>query len=456
MTAAPETIVAVATAPGRGGVGIVRLSGSQAAEIARQIFVPKTPPPLPWPSHEMFYGVVRDENGKELDDGLAVRMAAPNSYTGEEVVEIQTHGSPVVLSEIVSLALAHGARLAGPGEFTRRAFLNGKIDLVQAEAVAEMIHAQSEAEAESARRRLDGRLSEVVETLREKTIALLATLEASVDFPEEELPEEKKTKITTKTEQIQTLARRLRSTYDSNRRLQDGFSVAIVGRPNVGKSSLFNALLSSDRAIVTAQPGTTRDVLREELILSGRRVRLIDTAGLRTKTGDAIEKIGIERATTESERADLVLLVFAADEGLTPEDQQFLSKLPTNKLWRVANKIDRRHTGSAGTRNSSDHAVSALRGDGIKELREAIGTAAREASEVIAEGGIANDRQRELLDTVLAAVEKGKKEWKKGASPEFVAFEFRQAYRAASRIIGKEEGIETILDEIFSRFCIGK
>ena len=269
----------------------------------------------------MIYGKVVDQTtDKILDDGFAVRMEAPHSYTGEEVVEIQVHGSPVTLQKIVSLCTIQNVRLAQPGEFTKRAFLHGKIDLVQAEAVAELIEAQSEAEASAARKRLEGKLSNKLLQLREDTVALLAEVEADVDFPEEDLPVTQQAHYTKKIKEIQALASSLRKSYEANQKLHDGFTVTLAGRPNVGKSSLFNMLLQNERAIVTPIEGTTRDILREEIILDGRRVRLIDTAGLRPSSSDAVERIGIERASEALKKTDLTCLVIDASEGLTPEE----------------------------------------------------------------------------------------------------------------------------------------
>jgi tRNA modification GTPase len=211
-----------------------------------------------------------------------------------------------------------------------------------------------------------------------------------------------------------------------------------------------------DRAIVTPVPGTTRDILREELILAGRRVRLVDTAGLRSGAKEPVEKMGIDRAEAEASRVDVICLIGAADEGLTAEDRRFLEYLPKEKIWWVWNKIDRTPTGGPTSILEPSFRVSALRGDGVRELREAFGVAAADRSQIASDGGIANDRQKELLDLFIASIEKGKAEWRQGTSPEFVAFELRAAHRALSRLVGKDEGIEDILNEIFSRFCIGK
>jgi tRNA modification GTPase len=370
-------------------------------------------------------------------------------------VEFQLHGSPQTLEGVVAICIGCGARLAEPGEFTRRAFVNGKLDLIQVEAVAELINAQSEAEAKAARRRLDGQLSADLERLREGTIDVLAELEADIDFPDENLPIEARPTLLNKIKENQLLGQKLRASYDANRRLQTGFFVSLVGRPNVGKSSLFNALLRFDRAIVTSAPGTTRDTLREELILDGRRVRLVDTAGIRNETSDPIERLGMDRTEEEIQRADLVCMILAADEGLTKADELMLERLSKGSLWTIWNKIDAAPPPTPHLCSAKTFSLSATRGDGVDAFRSALGSAALQATEEGC-GGISNDRQRDLLDQYLCSIDRGWEATKERVSPEFVAFEFRQAYRALSKILGKGEDVEDILDEIFTRFCVGK
>lgn len=457
MTLASDTIVAVATACGRGGVGIVRISGPKAKEISEKMFRPREKTRAAWIAQQMVYGdIVEREKEVRIDDGFLVFFPSPHSYTGEDVVELQTHGSPVSLDRVVSVANKLGARLAEPGEFTKRAFLNGRIDLVQAEAVAELINAESEAETKSATLRLEGKLSKELSALREETLSLLAECEASVDFPEEEISTEGRETTHRNILKIQQLATILRSTYEANRKLQTGFNVILMGRPNVGKSTLFNQLLQTDRAIVTEIPGTTRDILREELVLSGRRVRLIDTAGLHAQTKDVVETFGMEKAKAEKEKADIICLIGDATEGITEADRQILRDLPGHKVFWVWNKVDQQKPPKEKQENQKEFSLSALSGDGVEELRTALGNAAAEETTLSADGGISNDRQRELLDGFLDAMKNGELEWKKGASPEFAAFEFRQAHRLLSRLTGKDESVEEILEEIFSRFCIGK
>ncbi|MFH1017166.1 MAG: tRNA uridine-5-carboxymethylaminomethyl(34) synthesis GTPase MnmE, partial [Pseudomonadota bacterium] len=342
MAGREDTIVAIATGPSRGGIGVVRISGPAAFQIAKAAFRPQKTTPTPWPSHKLLYGEILNASGERIDDGLVVRMAQPHSYTGEEVIEFQGHGSPVTLQEIVSSCLSRGARLAEPGEFTKRAFLNGRIDLVQAEAVADLIYAESEAQAKAARRRLEGRLSATVERFREETLGLLAECEAAIDFPEEGVVVEARPALLKKLAALRAAAEELKTTYVANRRLSAGFCVVLVGRPNVGKSSLFNALLKTDRAIVMPSPGTTRDALREELVLSGVRVRLIDTAGLRKAPRDDVERMGMIKTEEALKNADLSLVICDASEGFRGEDKAWLKRLVGTDLWLVWNKSDLR------------------------------------------------------------------------------------------------------------------
>ncbi len=452
-----DTIGAVATAPGQGGIGIVRMSGPGASTIAATLFVPKQRTTDPWPAQKLIFGAIASEaDGRILDEGYAVRMGATASYTGEDVVELHAHGSPVTLQKIVECCIAAGARLARAGEFTQRAYLNGKLDLIQAEAVAELIAAQSEAEAAAARRRLEGRVSGELNELRENVVSLLAECEADVDFPEEDLTVRNAPTLLKEARRLQAFAEALLTTYRANQRLASGFSVLLVGRPNVGKSCLFNALLSSSRAIVTSVPGTTRDVLREELVLEGRRVRLIDSAGLREGGGDEVEGVGMARTRNELQTVDRVCVVLDAQEGLTREDEAILEEVDPEKRWVIWNKKDLRPPPVEQPLANRTFSVSALTGADVEALRSALGEEAAKEGFVESNGGISNDRQRERLAECAASLGRGVTELKRGASPEFVAFEFRGAHRALSRLVGRDAGAEDVLSDIFSRFCIGK
>lgn len=449
-----DTIVAIATPPGAGGVGIIRLSGPQSKPILEALS-----DNAPNQSHRLTHGHIHDPVSREtLDDVLMVWMKAPKSYTGEEVVEIHAHGNILVLNQIVDLCLKQGARLAKPGEFTQRAYVSGKLDLIQAEAVAELIMAESIEEARTARRRLSGRLSGDIDRLYQDTLSVLAECEADIDFPDENLPVESRLKLLEKIGDIRMRAEMLIKSHETNRKLQQGFQVAIIGAPNVGKSSLFNRLLEEDRAIVSSIPGTTRDVLREELIIKGRRVRLIDTAGMRPSPADVLESEGIERAKRTIEEVDLLCLTVSSDQGLTKEDYDLIESIPKQKLWLIWNKID-----LMVPLLTEDilHAyrsfkISAKTGEGLSEFRHALETEVESQTPSMESGGISNDRQKVLLAQFVQTFVNAETLWRKGESAEFAAFELRQCLGYLGEILGKTDHQERILDEIFSRFCIGK
>ena len=332
-----DTIAAIATAPGQGGVGIVRLSGPMSGEILRRVFTPAGGQGA-LPSHRMTYGHVT-ENGERVDECMAVLMKAPRSYTREDVAELQVHGSPSLCRKVLELCLSAGARLAEPGEFTRRAFLNGRIDLSQAEAVMAMIASTGEQSRRAAMRQLEGGAGQFIREAQETLYTLQAGAAACIDYPEEITEEEAAADLAP---QLCRLAERLESACDERaaRLVTDGLRVALVGRPNVGKSSLLNALLGEERAIVTAIPGTTRDTVEGSLSLGGATIRLTDTAGLR-ETADPVEAIGVERSGRAMREADLVLCVLDASAPLTEEDRAILNTLEPDKAVLVLNKCDR-------------------------------------------------------------------------------------------------------------------
>ncbi len=454
MIGSQDTIVAIASAPGRGGIGVVRLSGQEAHRIAERVFRSRrnvsgeTPEP-----QKLIFGHVVDEGGEMIDEGYLVHFTQPRSYTGEDSVEFYGHGSPVVLDSIVSRCLKEGARLARGGEFTQRAFLNGKLDLVQAEAVAELIEANSSLEATAARRRLQGGLSSQMEKLRTLLVGLLAEIEAEIDFSDENLDLISETQKKEKIKQIQLLIRDSQASYDVSQRLSSGFRIVLVGRPNVGKSSLFNRLLESDRAIVTSVPGTTRDVLREEIQILGRSVRLIDTAGIREESQDPIEGVGVARSRQEAAEADLTLLILDAHEGTRPEDQQIEAALQGREFLRVWNKAD---LAEAGSPKGEATFVSAKTGSGLSELKQELAKRVTQAMPEESCGGVSNSRHIECLAKAQEAIQRAEKRISEQASSEFVAFELQEALRRVTEILGSKESSEAVLDEVFSRFCIGK
>jgi len=435
-----DSICAIATPPGRGGVGIVRISGPTVPELAKRL-IGRCPPPR--------YAVrarVRTAGGPVLDDGLALFFEAPHSFTGEHVLELQLHGAPVVLEQVLSACVAAGARRAAPGEFSQRAFLNNKLDLAQAEAVADLIAATSAQSARAARRSLEGKFSEQVELVTESITRLRVQVEAALDFPDEDID------FLADGEVASAVARCIQSTTALlaqarvGQVLNNGIRIAIVGRPNAGKSSLFNALLRRDAAIVTEIPGTTRDVLRETIHFGGIPALLADTAGLR-QTDDPVEREGVRRAEAELAEADVVLWVRDAADPHTES-----RPATVRPVIEILNKIDRTDLDSG--RDGSVVRLSALAGAGLEQLDAAINEALGldPATETVTS---ARARHVECIEAALAHLEVGQAELAATGSGELLAEELRRAADQLGEITGKLHSDE-LLGRIFSSFCIGK
>lgn len=443
MSAQTETIVAIATAAAAAGVGIVRLSGSRAREIAENIC--RRPLPARRACHARFH----DENGEVLDDGIAIFFAAPASFTGEDVAELQAHGSPVVLRRLLDTAVAMGARQARPGEFSERAFLEGKLDLAQTEAIADLIHASSEQAARAARRSLDGVFSQQVEQLAANLMALRVQAEAAIDFADEPLDTLSDTRLGQTLAGIRQALADLLGRAEAGQRLRDGLHAVIVGPPNAGKSSLLNALAASDRAIVTDIAGTTRDVLRETVHIAGIELTLVDTAGLR-ETDDAIEREGIRRAREELRHADLALLVVDAREpSAAVQLQQELAHVPHCIL--IHNKID---LGDSADAAEGVLKVSAKNRSGLAELENAIRSIAEQGLDAGDGAFSARARHVRALHDCAAWLA-GAQEEIAASQPELAAESLRLAQNALGEITGKTLP-DDLLGAIFSTFCIGK
>lgn len=443
MTTPPDTIAAVATAPGRGGVGIVRVSGPRVCDIAQGL-IGRLPVP-----RRAGYAHFRDERGAVIDSGIALYFPGPHSYTGEDVLELQGHGGPVVLDLLLQRALALGARLARPGEFTERAFLNDKLDLAQAEAVADLIAATSVAAARAAQRSLEGEFSRRIQTLVEAVIHLRMYVEAAIDFPEEDIDFLSDGRVAAELTEIRAQLDALLTTAQQGCLLREGAHVVIAGKPNAGKSSLLNALAQRETAIVTDVPGTTRDVLREHIHIDGLPLHIMDTAGLRD-AADAVERIGIERARAEMERADHILLV--VEDGAQTERP---SGLPRKPLTIVRNKIDitGRTPGCARVDEHWEVALSARSGAGLDELKahlkEALGYRGGESS------FLARRRHLQALEHAAAAFARGRDALISARAGEVLAEELREAQKHLSEITGEFTSGD-LLGRIFSNFCIGK
>jgi len=444
-----DTIAAIATAQGRGGVGIVRLSGAKAPNIAEQIAGP-----LPSPRVAELR-VFRDSSGEQIDEGLILHFPAPKSFTGEHVVELHAHGGPVVLDMLLARALSLGARVARPGEFSERAFLNDKLDLAQAEAIADLIDSDTEQAVRAATRSLQGEFSRHVHALVEALTGLRTYVEAAIDFPDEEIDflsdGQVEAQLKAACEQLAEVRKQARQ----GQLLRDGMTLVIAGRPNAGKSSLLNALAGRDAAIVTEVAGTTRDVLREHIQIDGMPLHIIDTAGLRD-SDDPVEREGIRRAWDQIEQADRVLLVIDDQQGFSEEDRQILERLPENlPHTRIFSKIDLtdRSYGVTTGKAASDIALSTHSDEGMDALRDHL---KRLMGYQGASTGSFSARRRHIdalqgaaqnLEQATACLDSG--------AGELLAEELRLAQQQLSTITG-EFSSEDLLGEIFSGFCIGK
>lgn len=453
-----DTIAAISTPLGQAGLGIVRISGQEAFSIGNQIFHGKIKPSEAR-SHTVHYGKIIDPRSREaLDEVLLTVMHAPQSYSAQDTVEITCHGGALVLQKVLEVAVHAGARLALPGEFTLRAFLNGRIDLAQAEAVADIISARSDSGLKMALRQLEGKLSVSIESVRQKLVNLLANLEARIDFPDQDVEPEDRAEILSQVQEIEQSLNGLISTYEEGKILQEGLNVVIIGKPNVGKSSLFNLLLQKDRAIVTPIPGTTRDVISDYASFDGILVRLVDTAGFRV-SGDVIEIEGIRRAEAEIRRGDLILLVIDATQKVSPEEKLLEEKLSGQNYILVLNKTDlldpQEIIGWERVLFGKELVqVSCIKEIGLQELKAKIVSRSVQIK-VEGEVVISNLRHKEALQRAKISLETARKSWEENMSLEFVALDVKKSLDAVGEVIGKTY-TEEILNQIFSNFCIGK
>ncbi|MDQ1255712.1 MAG: tRNA modification GTPase [Candidatus Hydrogenedentes bacterium] len=453
---ASDTIVAISTPPGEGGIGIVRLSGSDAIAMVARRFRSSRGRDILAGRGRVFHGHIVGVDGELLDEALVHLMRAPHSYTREDVAEINCHGGAGPLNAVLEAMLAEGARLAGPGEFTQRAFLNGRIDLVQAEAVIDRIRARTKAGLRAASAAASGTLSRALHEMADVLTGALAHIEAAVDFPDEDLPDLVNDALRARLETVRDRMRALLDSAEAGRLYREGASVAIVGRPNVGKSSLFNALVRDARAIVTAQPGTTRDRIEEFITIAGVPVRLIDTAGLRDAR-DEVERRGVEIAREAIATADAVLFVVDATEPGHEEDGQIAATLDSGEtaILLVQNKADLAPDAPLPPWSSSKTcAVSAKTGLGLSQLETALGELLLGDRSIAPEQGMLTRlHQRDSLRRAETALSQLLSHYE--ASPEFLSVDLRDALNALGEITG-ETTPEDILERIFASFCIGK
>lgn len=456
-----DTIAAIATPPGTGSIGIIRVSGSRSRDIASLIFRPSNKT-AGFDSHRLYHGdIISPDTGRVIDEVLISFMMKPRSYTGEDILEINCHGSAFILQSVLSLVIKAGARLAEPGEFTKRAFLNNRINLSQAEAVAETIMANTDRALDLAVSHLKGGLADKIETIRNAIIDILANIETSIDFSDEDIEVGNPPSVARDIEAIIGELNRLASTYSEGKIYRDGISAVIAGRPNVGKSSLLNRLLGEKRAIVTSIPGTTRDLIEEIIPIKGVPIRLVDTAGIR-EPQNIIEKEGVNLAWEKLSLADVVIVVVDGSESLAKEDDEIIKKCRGKKLLVVINKADLPHVIDEHELTSLARDVippmwiSAIHGDGIPELKDAIHSLALDGVDCGHTLNIvSNIRHKMVIEKAGDMLSKAKDSILQGLSPEIPAFDLRQALEILGEIAG-ETITEEVLERIFATFCIGK
>jgi tRNA modification GTPase len=453
-----DTIIAVSTPPGMGGLGVVRLSGGKALAIARKMFRARKKEPFVIPVRRPVFGEVFDPAGKDaLDQAFLTYFKAPHSYTREDVVELSCHGSPLILEEIVRIGARAGARPAHPGEFTLRAYANGRLDIVQAEAVNDLIRSTSLTQAKVSFRQLTGSLSRRVRRLRTSLLRLAAQVEARMEFPEETLkisPARQARALASVMSELEALV----ASFEAGRALREGITLAITGRTNVGKSTLFNALLDEDRAIVTPYPGTTRDYLREEMVIDGFVFHLVDMAGL-GKASHPVEKKGIRKGQRIAREADGLLIVLDGSRPATAEDERLIKMFRGKKSILVVNKadlaarIDKKRVRKLSGKTALFE-VSALKGTHLDKLRAEIGRSFIPSGPFRADV-ILHARQRDILLDLLEALAEARRLLRAGETEEVYAEELRKAISLVGRLTGEIRADELMAD-IFSRFCVGK
>jgi tRNA modification GTPase len=459
-----DTIAAISTPPGRGGIGVVRLSGPHSLKIATSFFRPESAAE-PGPPNRAQFGRLIDPAGELIDEVILTYFKAPHSYTGEDVAEISCHGSPIILARVLQLAIEKGARVAEPGEFTFRAFFNKRIDLAQAQAVRDVINAQTQYQARVATKQLEGELSLRITPLKDALVEVIVHLESSVEFVEEDISPEAASTLIDKLAGVIDSLTVIANSFKFGRYVKEGFDLAIVGRPNVGKSSVFNRLIGTDRAIVTELPGTTRDALYESTSISGVPVRLIDTAGIR-ETTDLVESIGITRSRAAIADADISLLVLDASSPLQSEDRELLESVPEASRIIALNKtdlpnlLDEHLHAETGVHLGESHdnvvSISALTGRGFGELSAKIferlsGDAAPERDDII----LTDARQHRSVQTAIDMLLDARGLMIQRELEEIILLRLHAALFALGEITG-ETLTDEILGQIFSTFCIGK
>lgn len=455
-----STIASISTAPGIGGIGIIRMSGKKSFEILEKIFKPKKQEKIEdIKGYTIKYGHIVEED-KIIDEVLVSYFKAPKSYTAEDMCEINSHGGNLIVKKILELCLKNGAELAEPGEFTKRAFLNGRIDLAQAESVVDVINAKSEKEVKASIKQLEGELSKEIQKIKQEILEVLVNIEVSIDYPEYDVEEVQNKEILEMLESVENKLKKLEKTFDSGKILKNGIKTAIIGKPNAGKSSLLNAILKEDRAIVTEYEGTTRDTIEEFVTINGIPLKLIDTAGIR-EASDEVEKIGIQKAKEIAKEADLVIAIFDISKKLSKEDEEILKIVKNKKSIILLNKIDLKQAISEKDPKFLESSkniikISALNKKGIEEIYNKI-SEMFSLNEINMDNDIVitNVRHKNLISKAIKNVLKTKETMKKDMPIDIIAIYIKDILEDLGSITG-EIITEDIINEIFSKFCLGK
>ena len=453
-----ETIVAISTAPGNSGIGIVRLSGKKCFDIIGKLFIPKNDGLIK--GYSIKYGNIIDDNNEIIDEVLVSYFISPKSYTGENMCEINSHGNNIILKQILDLCLKNGAKLAEPGEFTKRAFFNGRIDLSQAESVIDLINSKSEKEKKSAINQLEGYLSKEINKIKARILDVMADIEASIDYPEYDIEERTSAMILDESNNIKNMLENLENSFNTGKILRDGVNVAIVGSPNAGKSSLLNAMLNEDRAIVTDIEGTTRDTIEEYITIDGILFKIIDTAGIRNSK-DKIEQIGIDKSKKALRDADIVIAVLDSTKELSDEDHEILKNIRNKCAIILLNKSDLKNNILKDNKIVTDTKkeiieISALNNEGIDCLYKKMASIFK-IEDINTENTsiITNLRHKEAITSAKNNILKVSDTIKEGMPIDITAIYFKQAIEELNKITG-ENVTEDIINEIFSKFCLGK
>ena len=455
-----STIASISTAPGIGGIGIIRMSGEKSFEIIEKIFEPKTEQKIEEiKGYTIKYGNIV-ENGDIIDEVLVSYFKAPKSYTTENMCEINSHGGNVIVRKILELCLKNGAELAEPGEFTKRAFLNGRIDLAQAESVIDVINAKSDKEAKSGIKQLEGFLSKEIRNIKQEILDVLVNIEVTIDYPEYDTPEVQENEMRTMLESVKNKLEKLEKSFDNGKILKEGIKTTIIGKPNAGKSSLLNAILKEERAIVTDIAGTTRDTIEEFVTVNGIPLKLVDTAGIR-EASDAVEKIGVEKSIKQAEDADLIIAIFDSSKELTNEDLEILKLIENREAIILLNKSDLNSViteQDERLKNITKNIlkVSALNKTGIEELYEKISEMFN-LNEINFDNDIliTNIRHKNIISHALENVKKANEALNLGMPIDIITIYIKDVLEDLGEITG-EVVTEDVINEIFSKFCLGK